>query len=146
MWRRFPAMVESTTDEAASVRPALVDGRPRRCPEPLSSYWISVAEHTTQNRTREMEQIDAVTTYLAPKIPTATTENLLTVEYAQNTDFTSHIVVHTNRREPDVLLIIGLPDGPTAHFKLSILVLPEGRKGDLLVDGSFFWFSEQEVD
>ncbi|CAO2144999.1 unnamed protein product, partial [Urochloa humidicola] len=46
----------------------------------------------------------------------------------------------------DALLIIGLPDGPTAHFKLSILVLPEGRKGDLLVDGSFFWFSEQEVD
>ncbi|CAN6283296.1 unnamed protein product, partial [Urochloa humidicola] len=45
MRRRFPAMVESTTvarrraakrgDAAASVRPALVDGRPRRCPEPL---------------------------------------------------------------------------------------------------------------
>ncbi|XP_044501530.1 ribosome production factor 1-like [Mangifera indica] len=45
------------------------------------------------------------------------------VEYANNKDFTSIIVVHTNRREPDAFLIIGLPDGPTAHFKLSKLVL-----------------------
>ncbi|XP_044491368.1 ribosome production factor 1-like [Mangifera indica] len=45
------------------------------------------------------------------------------VEYANNKDFTSIIVVHTNRREPDALLVIGLPNGPTAHFKLSKLIL-----------------------
>ncbi|KAK7294561.1 hypothetical protein RJT34_17450 [Clitoria ternatea] len=50
------------------------------------------------------------------------------VEYANNKDFTSIIVVHTNRREPDALLIIGLPDGPTAHFKLSNLVLRKDIK------------------
>ncbi|KAK4267103.1 hypothetical protein QN277_023935 [Acacia crassicarpa] len=51
------------------------------------------------------------------------------VEYAKNKDFTSIIVVHTNRREPDALLIIGLPDGPTAHFKLSKLRLRKDIKG-----------------
>ncbi|KAK3128324.1 hypothetical protein QOZ80_6BG0459950 [Eleusine coracana subsp. coracana] len=50
------------------------------------------------------------------------------VEYATNRGFTSLIVVHTNRREPDALLIIGLPDGPTAHFKLSKLVLRKDIK------------------
>ncbi|KAK3025586.1 hypothetical protein RJ639_042625 [Escallonia herrerae] len=50
------------------------------------------------------------------------------VEYARNKDFTSVIVVHTNRREPDALLIIGLPDGPTAHFKLSKLTLRKDIK------------------
>ncbi|TVU12748.1 hypothetical protein EJB05_46404, partial [Eragrostis curvula] len=50
------------------------------------------------------------------------------VEYAKNRDFTSLIVVHTNRREPDALMIIGLPDGPTAHFKLSKLVLRKDIK------------------
>ncbi|XP_034908582.2 uncharacterized protein [Populus alba] len=50
------------------------------------------------------------------------------VEYAKKQDFTSLIVVHTNRREPDALLIIGLPDGPTAHFKLSRLVLRKDIK------------------
>ncbi|XP_061340907.1 uncharacterized protein LOC133287341 isoform X1 [Gastrolobium bilobum] len=50
------------------------------------------------------------------------------VEYARNKDFTSIIVVHTNRREPDALLIMGLPDGPTAHFKLSKLVLRKDLK------------------
>ncbi|XP_020518329.1 ribosome production factor 1 isoform X2 [Amborella trichopoda] len=50
------------------------------------------------------------------------------VEYARNKDFTSIIVVHTNRREPDALVIIGLPDGPTAHFKLSRLVLRKDIK------------------
>lgn len=44
-------------------------------------------------------------------------------EYAKNKDFTSIVVVHTSRREPDALLIINLPDGPTAHFKLSNLIL-----------------------
>ncbi|CAH2072097.1 unnamed protein product [Thlaspi arvense] len=50
------------------------------------------------------------------------------VEYATKKDFTSLIVVHTNRREPDALLIIGLPTGPTAHFKLSNLVLRKDIK------------------
>ncbi|PIN10377.1 Ribosome biogenesis protein RPF1, contains IMP4 domain [Handroanthus impetiginosus] len=50
------------------------------------------------------------------------------VEYAKKKDFTSVIVVHTNRREPDALLVIGLPDGPTAHFKLSKLVLRKDIK------------------
>ncbi|KAG9441610.1 hypothetical protein H6P81_017464 [Aristolochia fimbriata] len=50
------------------------------------------------------------------------------VEYANNKDFTSMIVVHTNRREPDALLIVGLPSGPTAHFKLSRLVLRKDIK------------------
>lgn len=50
------------------------------------------------------------------------------VEYANHREFTSVIVVHTNRREPDALLIIGLPDGPTAHFKLSKLVLRKDIK------------------
>lgn len=50
------------------------------------------------------------------------------VEYANNKEFTSIIVVHTNRREPDALLVMNLPDGPTAHFKLSKLVLRKDIK------------------
>lgn len=50
------------------------------------------------------------------------------VEYATKKDFTSIIVVHTNRREPDALLVIALPEGPTAHFKLSKLVLRKDIK------------------
>ncbi|XP_055834879.1 uncharacterized protein LOC129903368 [Solanum dulcamara] len=50
------------------------------------------------------------------------------VQYANEKEFTSVIVVHTNRREPDALLIIGLPDGPTAHFKLSKLMLRKDIK------------------
>lgn len=50
------------------------------------------------------------------------------VTYATKKEFTSLIVVHTNRREPDALLVIGLPDGPTAHFKLSKLVLRKDLK------------------
>ncbi|XP_006655766.1 ribosome production factor 1 [Oryza brachyantha] len=50
------------------------------------------------------------------------------VEYANNRGFTSLVVVHTNRREPDALLIINLPDGPTAHFKLSKLILRKDIK------------------
>ncbi|KAJ7951406.1 ribosome production factor 1 [Quillaja saponaria] len=50
------------------------------------------------------------------------------VEYAKKKEFTSVVVVHTNRREPDALLIMSLPDGPTAHFKLSKLVLRKDIK------------------
>ncbi|KAJ6850617.1 ribosome production factor 1 [Iris pallida] len=65
------------------------------------------------------------------------------VEYARKKDFTSIMVVHTNRREPDALLIVNLPDGPTAHFKLSKLVLrkdiqghgnPTGHKPELVLN------------
>ncbi|WOK95339.1 ribosome production factor 1 [Canna indica] len=65
------------------------------------------------------------------------------VEYAKKKDFTSIIVVHSNRREPDAMLIINLPDGPTAHFKLSKLVLrkdiknhgnPTGHKPELVLN------------
>ncbi|PWA24461.1 Anticodon-binding [Artemisia annua] len=65
------------------------------------------------------------------------------VEYANNKEYTSIIVVHTSRREPDALLIIGLPNGPTAHFKLSNLVLhkdlknhgnPTGHKPELVLN------------
>ncbi|KAI9182467.1 hypothetical protein LWI28_025679 [Acer negundo] len=65
------------------------------------------------------------------------------VDYANKKDFTSIIVVHTNRREPDALLMIGLPNGPTAHFKLSKLVLrkeiknhgnPTGHKPELVLN------------
>ncbi|KAH7578138.1 hypothetical protein JRO89_XS01G0345100 [Xanthoceras sorbifolium] len=65
------------------------------------------------------------------------------VDYANKQDFTSIIVVHTNRREPDALLIIGLPSGPTAHFKLSKLALrkeiknhgnPTGHKPELVLN------------
>lgn len=50
------------------------------------------------------------------------------IEYAKKKEFTSVIVVHSTRREPDALLIIALPDGPTAHFKLSKLVLRKDIK------------------
>ncbi|KAK1440370.1 hypothetical protein QVD17_06195 [Tagetes erecta] len=65
------------------------------------------------------------------------------VEYANNKEYTSVIVVHTSRREPDALLVIGLPNGPTAHFKLSNLVLhkdlknhgnPTGHKPELVLN------------
>ncbi|KAK4356429.1 hypothetical protein RND71_025400 [Anisodus tanguticus] len=55
------------------------------------------------------------------------------VKYANEKEFTSVIVVHTNRREPDALLVIGLPDGPTAHFKLSKLMLRKDIKDDITV-------------
>eukprot|EP00731_Ephydatia_muelleri_P029329 Em0020g973a len=34
-------------------------------------------------------------------------------------DFTDIIVVHEDRKEPNGLLLVHLPDGPTAHFKLT---------------------------
>ncbi|PRQ48388.1 putative anticodon-binding, Brix domain-containing protein [Rosa chinensis] len=55
-------------------------------------------------------------------------ELLSIIEYANKKEFTSLIIVYTNRREPDALLIIGLPNGPTANFKLSKLVLRKDIK------------------
>lgn len=51
------------------------------------------------------------------------------VKYAKNQDFTAIIVIHDNRKEPNGMLLINLPDGPTAHFKLSSLVLGKKIKG-----------------
>eukprot|EP00252_Welwitschia_mirabilis_P015907 TRINITY_DN35299_c0_g1_i1.p1 TRINITY_DN35299_c0_g1~~TRINITY_DN35299_c0_g1_i1.p1 ORF type:complete len:334 (-),score=58.48 TRINITY_DN35299_c0_g1_i1:437-1438(-) len=50
------------------------------------------------------------------------------VEYAKKRDFTAIVVIHVNRGEPDGMLIINLPDGPTAHFKLSSLVMRKDIK------------------
>ncbi|KAJ7561841.1 hypothetical protein O6H91_03G043700 [Diphasiastrum complanatum] len=50
------------------------------------------------------------------------------VKYAKNREFTSLIVVHENQREPNDLLIVSLPEGPTAHFRLSNLVLSKEIK------------------
>eukprot|EP00249_Psilotum_nudum_P016508 c25856_g3_i3 orf=1159-2232(-) len=51
------------------------------------------------------------------------------VRYAKNREFTSIIVIHDNRKEPNGMLLISLPDGPTAHFRLSSLVLSKQIKG-----------------
>lgn len=51
------------------------------------------------------------------------------VKYAKNRDFTAIIIVHDNRKEPNGMLVISLPEGPTAHFKISNLVLSKKIKG-----------------
>ncbi|CAK9167048.1 unnamed protein product [Ilex paraguariensis] len=61
--------------------------------------------------------------------------NSTIVEYAKKKDFTSIIVVHTNHHEPDAFLVICLPDGPTAYFKLSRLVLQKDIKIQIFVVG-----------
>ncbi|XP_024521200.1 ribosome production factor 1-like [Selaginella moellendorffii] len=45
------------------------------------------------------------------------------VKDATEQDFTAIVVIHENRREPDGMVIVNLPEGPTAHFRLSNLVL-----------------------
>lgn len=43
--------------------------------------------------------------------------------------FTDVLIVNENRRQPNGLLVIHLPDGPTAHFKLSnVKITSELRK------------------
>ncbi|CAM6026775.1 hypothetical protein CY35_05G111600 [Sphagnum magellanicum] len=51
------------------------------------------------------------------------------VKYAKNRDFTSMIVVNEDRKYPNGLLVVNLPDGPTAHFKLSSVKLSKKIKG-----------------
>ncbi|KAH7283453.1 hypothetical protein KP509_34G008100 [Ceratopteris richardii] len=51
------------------------------------------------------------------------------VKYARNRNFTAIIIIHDNRKEPNGMLIISLPDGPTAHFKLSNFVRSKKIKG-----------------
>eukprot|EP00245_Coleochaete_scutata_P016812 TRINITY_DN8004_c0_g3_i1.p1 TRINITY_DN8004_c0_g3~~TRINITY_DN8004_c0_g3_i1.p1 ORF type:complete len:353 (-),score=73.26 TRINITY_DN8004_c0_g3_i1:59-1117(-) len=50
------------------------------------------------------------------------------VKFATNRDFTSLIVINENRKRVNGLLLIGLPEGPTAHFKLSNLKLSKKIK------------------
>jgi len=42
---------------------------------------------------------------------------------ATNRAFTDVIIFNENKKSPNGLLLIHLPDGPTAHFKLSSIVL-----------------------
>lgn len=44
-------------------------------------------------------------------------------EYATNRDYTDVIVLNEDRKSVNGLLLIHLPGGPTAHFKLSSLKL-----------------------
>ncbi|KIZ05564.1 Ribosome production factor 1, partial [Monoraphidium neglectum] len=45
------------------------------------------------------------------------------VKFASNRDFTDLIVFNEDRKGINGLLLVHLPDGPTAHFKISNLVL-----------------------
>lgn len=51
------------------------------------------------------------------------------VKSAIEKEYTDILVINENRKEPDGLLVIHLPNGPTAHFKLSnVRITPELRK------------------
>jgi len=50
------------------------------------------------------------------------------VEYAKAREFTNIIVTHEDRKKLNGLLLIHLPDGPTAHFKLSSIELMKDIK------------------
>lgn len=51
------------------------------------------------------------------------------VKSAIKKEYTDILVINENRKEPDGLLIIHLPNGPTAHFKLSnVKITTELRK------------------
>ena len=45
------------------------------------------------------------------------------VEYAGKRGYTDLMVLHEDRKAVNGLLVVHLPGGPTAHFKLSNLVL-----------------------
>lgn len=51
------------------------------------------------------------------------------VEYARNRDFTDLMVFNEDRKQINGLLLVHLPDGPTARFRLSNLVLSDDIKG-----------------
>jgi ribosome production factor 1 len=51
------------------------------------------------------------------------------VKSAIKENFTDILIINENRKEPDGLLVIHLPDGPTAHFKVSnVRITTELRK------------------
>ncbi len=49
-------------------------------------------------------------------------------EYASNRGFTNLVVLNENRKEVNGLLLVHLPNGPTANFKVSNLVLSRDIK------------------
>ncbi|KAF9976155.1 hypothetical protein BGZ73_009069 [Actinomortierella ambigua] len=51
------------------------------------------------------------------------------VEFSKNRDFTDVIVINEDRKEPNAMTLIHLPDGPTAHFKLSSIKLSKEIEG-----------------
>ena len=50
------------------------------------------------------------------------------VKYASNREFTDLLVFNEDRKKVNGLLHVHLPDGPTAHYKLSNLVLSRDIK------------------
>lgn len=51
------------------------------------------------------------------------------VEYASNREFTDIVVFNEDKKTINGMLVVHLPDGPTAQFKLSNLVLSKDIKG-----------------
>ncbi|KAF9285456.1 hypothetical protein BGZ68_003841 [Mortierella alpina] len=51
------------------------------------------------------------------------------IEFSKNRDFTDIMVINEDRKEPNALTLIHLPDGPTAHFKLSSIALSKDIEG-----------------
>jgi len=43
------------------------------------------------------------------------------IQQAKDREFTDVLVINEDRKKPTGLLVIHLPDGPTAHFKLTSL-------------------------
>jgi ribosome production factor 1 len=51
------------------------------------------------------------------------------IEYARNRDFTDLVVFNEDRKQINGMIVVHLPDGPTAFFRLSSLVLSSDIKG-----------------
>ena len=51
------------------------------------------------------------------------------VDYAKNRDFTDVVVFNEDRKQINGMIVVHLPDGPTAFFRLSSLVLSTDIKG-----------------
>lgn len=58
------------------------------------------------------------------------------VKYASNRDFTDLMVFNEDRKSINGVLLVHLPGGPTAHFKLSNLVLSKDIKVGLSHQGA----------
>ncbi|ORZ39200.1 anticodon-binding protein [Catenaria anguillulae PL171] len=54
------------------------------------------------------------------------------IEFCKEREYTDLVVLHEDKKQdgPNAALFIHLPDGPTAYFKLSNIVLPQNIKGD----------------
>lgn len=51
------------------------------------------------------------------------------IEYASNREFTDLMVFNEDRKNINGLILVHLPDGPTAHFRISQIVLSTDIKG-----------------